>query len=105
MQTQTTNTLHNAIMEAGGKDRPPMLAPDKDVPIFEGSSKTTTERRSHADPTLWNDFEMAAEGNGDPPVPNIRTMKELCQPSLNGGGGPCNFDDDFFFILEHLILM
>nr|GEZ16347.1 hypothetical protein [Tanacetum cinerariifolium] len=28
MQTQTSNTLHNAIMEAGGKDCPPMLAPD-----------------------------------------------------------------------------
>nr|GEX06146.1 integrase, catalytic region, zinc finger, CCHC-type, peptidase aspartic, catalytic [Tanacetum cinerariifolium] len=27
MQTQTSNSLHNAIMEAGGKDRPPMLAP------------------------------------------------------------------------------
>nr|GEU73361.1 hypothetical protein [Tanacetum cinerariifolium] len=27
MQTQTSNTLHNANMEAGGKDRPPMLAP------------------------------------------------------------------------------
>nr|GEW29714.1 hypothetical protein [Tanacetum cinerariifolium] len=27
MQTQTSNTLHNAIIEAGGKDRPPMLAP------------------------------------------------------------------------------
>nr|GEY72563.1 hypothetical protein [Tanacetum cinerariifolium] len=27
MQTQTSNTLHNAIMEAGNKDRPPMLAP------------------------------------------------------------------------------
>nr|GEU84943.1 hypothetical protein [Tanacetum cinerariifolium] len=27
MQTQTLNTLHNAIMEAGSKDRPPMLAP------------------------------------------------------------------------------
>nr|GEU71627.1 hypothetical protein [Tanacetum cinerariifolium] len=27
MQTQTSNTLHNAIMEAGGKDHPPMLAP------------------------------------------------------------------------------
>nr|GEU40862.1 hypothetical protein [Tanacetum cinerariifolium] len=26
MQTQTSNTLHNAIMEAGGKDRLPMLA-------------------------------------------------------------------------------
>nr|GEY66702.1 hypothetical protein [Tanacetum cinerariifolium] len=27
MQTQTSNTLHNAITEAGGKDRPLMLAP------------------------------------------------------------------------------
>ncbi|GJT51389.1 hypothetical protein Tco_0977546 [Tanacetum coccineum] len=27
LQTQTSNVLHNAIMEAGGKDRPPMLAP------------------------------------------------------------------------------
>nr|GEX81315.1 Gag-Pol polyprotein [Tanacetum cinerariifolium] len=27
MQTQTSNALYNAIMEAGGKDRPPMLAP------------------------------------------------------------------------------
>nr|GEW11974.1 hypothetical protein [Tanacetum cinerariifolium] len=27
MQTQTSNTFHNAIMEAGSKDRPPMLAP------------------------------------------------------------------------------
>nr|GEZ93194.1 hypothetical protein [Tanacetum cinerariifolium] len=27
MQTQTFNTLHNAIMEAGSKDRPSMLAP------------------------------------------------------------------------------
>nr|GEX44797.1 hypothetical protein [Tanacetum cinerariifolium] len=27
MQTQTFNTLHNAIMEAGSKDRPPILAP------------------------------------------------------------------------------
>nr|GEU85131.1 hypothetical protein [Tanacetum cinerariifolium] len=31
MQTQTSNTLHNAIMEAGSKDRPPMLAPDNYV--------------------------------------------------------------------------
>ncbi|GKE51253.1 hypothetical protein Tco_1486409 [Tanacetum coccineum] len=27
LQTQTSNALHNAIMEAGSKDRPPMLAP------------------------------------------------------------------------------
>nr|GEX12320.1 hypothetical protein [Tanacetum cinerariifolium] len=31
MQTQTSNALHNAIMEAGSKDRPPMLAPDNYV--------------------------------------------------------------------------
>nr|GEW52990.1 valine--tRNA ligase, mitochondrial 1-like [Tanacetum cinerariifolium] len=48
----------------------------------------TIRRRSHADPTLLNDFEMVAEGNGDPPVPDLRTIEELCQPSLNGRGGP-----------------
>nr|GEW35212.1 hypothetical protein [Tanacetum cinerariifolium] len=39
MQTQTLNTLHNAIMEAGGEDRPLMLAP-----VSEGNPETTTER-------------------------------------------------------------
>nr|GEV01633.1 hypothetical protein [Tanacetum cinerariifolium] len=34
-QTQTSNGLHNAIMEVGGKDCPPMLAP--------GGLETTTE--------------------------------------------------------------
>nr|GEZ85649.1 reverse transcriptase domain-containing protein [Tanacetum cinerariifolium] len=47
-----------------------------------------SNRRSRADPTLLNDFEMTAEGNGDPPVPDLQTMEELCQPSLNGRGGP-----------------
>nr|GEY91097.1 hypothetical protein [Tanacetum cinerariifolium]GEY92771.1 hypothetical protein [Tanacetum cinerariifolium] len=36
LQTKTLNALHNAIIEAGGKDRPLMLA-------SEGSSETTTE--------------------------------------------------------------
>nr|GEV06939.1 hypothetical protein [Tanacetum cinerariifolium] len=35
LQTQTSNALHNAIMKADGKDRPPMLAP--------GSSENTTK--------------------------------------------------------------
>nr|GEV36016.1 reverse transcriptase domain-containing protein [Tanacetum cinerariifolium] len=47
----------------------------------------TIRRRSRTDPTLLNDFEMVAEGNGDPPVHDLQTMKELCQPSLNGRGG------------------
>nr|GEY80474.1 integrase, catalytic region, zinc finger, CCHC-type, peptidase aspartic, catalytic [Tanacetum cinerariifolium] len=47
MQTQTSNTLHNAIIEAGSKDRPPMLAPgwiDKKVLISEGSPITRIEK-------------------------------------------------------------
>nr|GEY02810.1 Gag-Pol polyprotein [Tanacetum cinerariifolium] len=48
MQTLTSNTLHNAIMEAGGKDRPPMLAPDKVVSVSEGSSETTTKTSQQA---------------------------------------------------------
>nr|GFB75537.1 reverse transcriptase domain-containing protein [Tanacetum cinerariifolium] len=47
----------------------------------------TIRRRYRIDPTLLNDFEMLTEGNGDPPVPNLRTMEELCQTSLNGQGG------------------
>nr|GEU48430.1 reverse transcriptase domain-containing protein [Tanacetum cinerariifolium] len=50
----------------------------------------TIRRRSRIDPTLLNDFEMATEGNGDPPVSDLRTMKELCQPSLNGRNS-CQF--------------
>nr|GEV88279.1 reverse transcriptase domain-containing protein [Tanacetum cinerariifolium] len=48
----------------------------------------TIQRRSRDDPTLMNDFEMVTKGNGDPPVLDLWTMEELCQPSLNGRGGP-----------------
>nr|GEX26688.1 reverse transcriptase domain-containing protein [Tanacetum cinerariifolium] len=47
----------------------------------------TIRRRSRTDRTILNEFEMATKGNGDPPVPDLRTMVELCQPSLNGRGG------------------
>nr|GEZ90374.1 reverse transcriptase domain-containing protein [Tanacetum cinerariifolium] len=50
--------------------------------------KLTIRRRSRTDPTLLNNSEMAAEGPGDLPVPDLRTMEELCHPSLNGRGGP-----------------
>nr|GEY79089.1 retrovirus-related Pol polyprotein from transposon 17.6 [Tanacetum cinerariifolium] len=56
-------------------------------PSFD-NPELTIRRRSRSDPTLLNNSEMAAEGNGDLPVPDLRTMKELCQPSLNGRGGP-----------------
>ncbi|GKB04578.1 hypothetical protein Tco_0832721 [Tanacetum coccineum] len=55
LQIKTSNALHNAIMKASGKDRPPMLAhgnynppykfkwTEKTVPVAEGSFKTTIE--------------------------------------------------------------
>nr|GEZ27475.1 reverse transcriptase domain-containing protein, chloroplastic [Tanacetum cinerariifolium] len=52
---------------------------------------------TRVDPNLLNDFNMATNENGDNqpppeggdlPVPDLRTMEELCQPTLNGRGGP-----------------
>nr|GEV71938.1 reverse transcriptase domain-containing protein [Tanacetum cinerariifolium] len=48
----------------------------------------TIRRRSRVDPTLLNDFKMATDRNGDPPVLDLRMMAELCQPTFNGRGGP-----------------
>nr|GEV62478.1 reverse transcriptase domain-containing protein [Tanacetum cinerariifolium] len=48
----------------------------------------TIRRRSRAEPTLLNHFEMATEGNGDQPVPDLQAIEELCQPYLNGPGDP-----------------
>nr|GEX17075.1 hypothetical protein [Tanacetum cinerariifolium] len=59
----------------------------------------TIRRRPRVDPTILNDFEMATNRNGDDvpppeggdlPVLDLRTMEELCQPTLNGRGGPMN---------------
>nr|GFA47792.1 hypothetical protein [Tanacetum cinerariifolium] len=57
MKSQTSNTLHNAIMEAGGKDRPLMLAPDKVVPVSKGSPETTTERLKQGESINVQDLE------------------------------------------------
>nr|GEU88624.1 reverse transcriptase domain-containing protein [Tanacetum cinerariifolium] len=70
------------------KDIPNTLWSAKNLFPPLDNPKITIRRRSCADPTLLNDFEMATEGNGDPPVPDLRTIEELCQPSLNGRGGP-----------------
>ncbi|GKD63906.1 hypothetical protein Tco_1306014 [Tanacetum coccineum] len=56
MQTQTSNALHNAIMEAGGKDRPPMLAP--------GSYETTEgymENYKNVSQDIWDQLNAEAK--------------------------------------------
>nr|GEV47754.1 hypothetical protein [Tanacetum cinerariifolium] len=62
----------------------------------EGLVKTYD--RTRVDPNLLNDFNMATNrnsddgpppnGGGDLPVPDLRTIEELCRPTLNGWGGP-----------------
>nr|GEY56771.1 reverse transcriptase domain-containing protein [Tanacetum cinerariifolium] len=62
--------------------------PDKNLFPPLDNPELTIRIRSRSDPTLLNNSKMAAEGPGDLPVPDLRTMEELCQPSLNGQGGP-----------------
>nr|GFC13286.1 hypothetical protein [Tanacetum cinerariifolium] len=47
MQTQTSNTLHNAIMEAGSKDRPPMLAPGNYIQWKSRIKRYIDTKRNH----------------------------------------------------------
>nr|GEW32255.1 reverse transcriptase domain-containing protein [Tanacetum cinerariifolium] len=64
--------------------------------------KLTIQRRSRANPTLLNDFEMATEGNGDPPVLDLWTMKELRQPSLNGGTFMKRHPEECYDLIENM---
>nr|GEX26429.1 hypothetical protein [Tanacetum cinerariifolium] len=47
MQTQTSNNLHNSIMEAGSKDRPPMLAPGNYVQWKSRIKRYTNTKPNH----------------------------------------------------------
>nr|GEU81063.1 hypothetical protein [Tanacetum cinerariifolium] len=77
LQTQTSSDLHNAIMEAGGKDRPPMLAPvnynlpykfkwaEKTVIVTESSSENTTkgymENYKNVSQDIMNQLDVEVE--------------------------------------------
>ncbi|GJY09837.1 hypothetical protein Tco_0378022 [Tanacetum coccineum] len=56
MQTQTSNALHNAIMKAGSKDHPPMLAPgiDNDIYSIVDACQNACE--------MWKDIERLKQG-------------------------------------------
>ncbi|GJW04616.1 reverse transcriptase domain-containing protein [Tanacetum coccineum] len=66
------------------------------VPPLEDPERTI--RRTRVDPKRFEKINMAATGagndgtppagGGDQPVPDLQTMEELCQPTLNGRGGP-----------------
>nr|GFA58362.1 hypothetical protein [Tanacetum cinerariifolium] len=56
MQTQTSNTIHNAIMESGSKDRPPMLAPGIDNDIYSTVDACPNARE------MWTAIERLKQG-------------------------------------------
>nr|GEW19332.1 reverse transcriptase domain-containing protein [Tanacetum cinerariifolium] len=85
-----TTTL--AITEASTKVH---SEPDTQVLVpyeIHGKMYQLTEEEIQAHLDKEEKLEKAARKerlrNGDPPVPDLRTMEELCQPSLNGRGGP-----------------
>nr|GEV63078.1 reverse transcriptase domain-containing protein [Tanacetum cinerariifolium] len=62
----------------------------------------TIRRRSRVDPTPLNDFEMATEGNGDPPVPDLSTIEELCQPTLKGGTFMKRCPEECYYLIKNM---
>nr|GFA67385.1 hypothetical protein [Tanacetum cinerariifolium] len=109
MQTQKSNTHHNAIMEAGGKDRPPMLAPDNDIystvdacpnacemwKAIERSQQATTRNRGKAivsSPQPFYDEEpsMVAEDDEMSKDKEIDKLMALISPSFKKIYKPTN---------------
>nr|GEW08733.1 reverse transcriptase domain-containing protein [Tanacetum cinerariifolium] len=84
VQLNELNELHDQAYENS------LTYKEKQRGSMTPRSKTafSTLRRPRVNLTLLNDFEMATNENGDPPVLDLRTMEELFQPILNGWGGP-----------------
>nr|GEX96906.1 hypothetical protein [Tanacetum cinerariifolium] len=88
MQTQTSNTLHNAIMEAGSKDRPPMLAPGNYVQWKSRIKRYINTKPNHElihycleNPPYkldWQDIEVPVS-KGSP----ITTTARICETYKN----------------------
>nr|GFA12282.1 hypothetical protein [Tanacetum cinerariifolium] len=63
LQTQTSNALHNAIMETGGKDRPPMLAPEAHYMYMVQIQEVTPDATYNSGPIF--DTEPLQKEQGD----------------------------------------
>nr|GEZ24721.1 reverse transcriptase domain-containing protein [Tanacetum cinerariifolium] len=61
----------------------------------------TIRRRSRSNPTLLNNSKMAAEGPGDLLVPDLKTMEELCRPTLNGRVNGVTDDALHLYLFPH----
>nr|GEZ60740.1 hypothetical protein [Tanacetum cinerariifolium] len=88
MKTQTSNTVYNAIMEAGSKDRPPMLAPGNYVQWKSRIKRYTNTKPNHElihyclkNPPYkldWQDVKVPVS-EGSP----ITTTERICETYKN----------------------
>ncbi|GJT74123.1 hypothetical protein Tco_1040848 [Tanacetum coccineum] len=82
MKTQTSNSPHNAIMEAGGKERPPMLAPGNYVQWKSIIKRYIDTKPNHElihyclkNPPYEYKF-MTPDANATPVTPNEGTSQQ-----------------------------
>ncbi|GKD34466.1 hypothetical protein Tco_1249975 [Tanacetum coccineum] len=89
LQTKTSNALHNAIMEAGGKDRPPMLAPGVpgkvESPLKVETSSYFNYNQNGKEPTVVaEDDEMSKDKEIDKLMALISlSFKKIYKPTNN----------------------
>ncbi|GKC66204.1 hypothetical protein Tco_1098802 [Tanacetum coccineum] len=75
LQTQTLSALYNAIMEAGGKDRPPLLTPGNyykwipnptlDTPDTDGGNQTHPERVKESYVTVSEEIKKKIDAESE----------------------------------------
>nr|GEV98480.1 reverse transcriptase domain-containing protein [Tanacetum cinerariifolium] len=81
------DNVHKQALEYFKKNDLKALLKDKDTTICKLKDTIKSLRKNDKEEIVDHDRCDLATGNGDPPVPDLRTMEELCQPSLNGRGG------------------
>nr|GEX02463.1 hypothetical protein [Tanacetum cinerariifolium] len=75
MQTQTSSALHNDIMEAGGKDRPPIVPDGDATPATPGNDDTSQQPREK--------FRVP-DGDATPATPGINNdIYSIVEACLN----------------------
>nr|GEX61157.1 hypothetical protein [Tanacetum cinerariifolium] len=91
MQTQTSNTLHNAIMEAGSKHRPPMLALNSSTRSQQAATKSRGKAIVNSPQPIYDqEPSMVAEDDETSKDKEIDKLKALISLSLNKIYKPTN---------------
>nr|GEY03297.1 hypothetical protein [Tanacetum cinerariifolium] len=80
----------NAVFIRSGKSDESLKTKKDPLPPIIGNNKIPKDKPIKASKKGYHVVETKEYPfrNDDPPVPDLQSMEELCQPSLNGRGGP-----------------